>query len=180
MPRPINGVHRPRRGEPRHDSNRIARAAGYSPGTFYKHFPHKKEIFLAAYERWVTSEWTALQDSVGDATAIPVRELVQIVLENHRRWSTFRQSLAALAATDADVHRFRTTQREAQLPLVADLVARNAGYRPPPAHCLVLLLAFERVCDAIADGEVALLGLSEASVVEELQILFRSHLDSAH
>ena len=28
------------------DSNRIARAAGYAPATFYKHFENKLEIFL--------------------------------------------------------------------------------------------------------------------------------------
>lgn len=38
------------------DSNRIAREAGYAPGTFYKHFRDKKEIFLAVYEGWVTKE----------------------------------------------------------------------------------------------------------------------------
>jgi AcrR family transcriptional regulator len=32
------------------DSNRIARAAGYAPGTFYTHFADKRAIFLAVYE----------------------------------------------------------------------------------------------------------------------------------
>src|ERR1700731_944322 len=41
-------------------SNRIAREAGYSPGVFYKHFADKQEIFLAAYEIWVASEWKAV------------------------------------------------------------------------------------------------------------------------
>ncbi len=30
------------------DSNRIARAAGYAPATFYKHFADKRAIFVAA------------------------------------------------------------------------------------------------------------------------------------
>src|ERR1700733_4737197 len=34
------------------DSNRIAKAAGYSAGVFYKHFNDKRAIFLAAYEGW--------------------------------------------------------------------------------------------------------------------------------
>ena len=43
------------------DSNRIAKEAGYSPGTFYKHFKEKRDIFLAAYEGWLLSEWEAFQ-----------------------------------------------------------------------------------------------------------------------
>ena len=43
------------------DSNRIAKEAGYSPGTFYKHFKEKRDIFLAAYEGWIVSEWEAFQ-----------------------------------------------------------------------------------------------------------------------
>src|ERR1700687_38040 len=46
------------------DSNRIAREAGYSTGVFYKHFQDKREIFLAAYETWVVSEWKAVEDQL--------------------------------------------------------------------------------------------------------------------
>lgn len=38
------------------DSNRIAREAGYAPGTFYVHFPDKLGIFLEVYRRWVDLE----------------------------------------------------------------------------------------------------------------------------
>src|SRR5215471_8556601 len=39
------------------DSNRIAQAAGYSTGVFYKHFKDKREVFLAVYEQWSIAEW---------------------------------------------------------------------------------------------------------------------------
>src|SRR5439155_19483347 len=75
------GARRPRRGSPAEtrarlvaaaarefgrvgydgtDSNRLARAAGYAPGTFYKHFADKRAIFLEAYRAWVTAEWVAI------------------------------------------------------------------------------------------------------------------------
>src|SRR5262249_12675103 len=41
-------------------STRLARAAGYAPGSFYKHFPDKRAAFVAAYADWVTAEWRAL------------------------------------------------------------------------------------------------------------------------
>src|ERR1700721_396121 len=42
------------------DSNQIAKEAGYATGTFYKHFKDKRDAFLAVYEAWVTSEWSAV------------------------------------------------------------------------------------------------------------------------
>ena len=46
------------------DSNHIAREAGYSTGVFYKHFADKRDIFLAAYETWVVSEWKGFESEL--------------------------------------------------------------------------------------------------------------------
>src|ERR1700688_2860595 len=43
------------------DSNRIAREAGYAPGTFYVHFADKLAIFLDVYENWVSAEWSSIE-----------------------------------------------------------------------------------------------------------------------
>src|ERR1700726_1645430 len=70
------------------DSNRIAREAGYSTGVFYKHFKDKHEIFLAAYEIWVVSEWkevAAVLDAGGTREA-RARRLVAISIRFHTRW----------------------------------------------------------------------------------------------
>ena len=64
------------------DSNRIARAAGYAPGSFYKHFADKRAIFLEAWEAWVTAEWAAVETALaagGDAAAVATR-IVAVVL----------------------------------------------------------------------------------------------------
>ena len=34
------------------DTNKIARAAGFAPQTFYRHFEDKLAIFIAVYEAW--------------------------------------------------------------------------------------------------------------------------------
>src|SRR5258708_31300422 len=70
------------------DSNRIAREAGYAPGTFYVHFADKLAIFLAVYENWVSTEWSSIKvilKSGGSARAIRGR-LSRAVLEHHRKW----------------------------------------------------------------------------------------------
>src|SRR3981189_3386123 len=124
-----NGLHRkltstrPRRGSPEQtrdrliaaaaalftragyhgtDSNRIARAAGYSTGTFYKHFKDKREIFLAAYETWVASEWKdlATELSSGGAPDAIARRLVNLSVDFHTRWRGLRASLLEQVFTD--------------------------------------------------------------------------------
>src|SRR5262245_41922354 len=70
------------------DSNRIAQAAGYSTGVFYKHFKDKRGIFLAAYERWSMSEWNEVAAilSGGGADRVIARNLVLMFIEFHTEW----------------------------------------------------------------------------------------------
>src|SRR5262249_29971083 len=105
------------------DSNRLARAAGYAPATFYKHFADKRAILLAAYERWVTSEWQAIGAALRAAAWPDERaaRIVTLVLAHHRRWAGLRASLRALVATDAVVRRFHRVQRRRQLDLLAGM-----------------------------------------------------------
>ena len=87
------------------DSNRIAKEAGYSPGTFYKHFKEKRDIFLAAYEGWIVSEWEAFQVELasGAEPQDMARRLVELQLDFHTRWRGLRASLLELVFTDAVV-----------------------------------------------------------------------------
>jgi AcrR family transcriptional regulator len=45
------------------DTNRIAVAAGYTPGTFYTHFTDKREIFLEVYRGWVDAGLVAMAEA---------------------------------------------------------------------------------------------------------------------
>jgi AcrR family transcriptional regulator len=153
------------------DSNRIARAAGYAPATFYKHFPDKRAIFLAAYEAWVSAEWSAIERSLGRARA-PAQtaaELVNLSLRHHRRWRGLRSSLRALVAQDPIVRGFYRAQRRRQLGMLAAL-------RRAEEDDAILLYTMERVCDALADGEITELGLSAATTIARLRAIVRRHL----
>jgi AcrR family transcriptional regulator len=153
------------------DSNRIARAAGYAAGTFYKHFADKREILLAAYEAWVGVEWEAVANELaggGGREEIAAR-IVEWVLRHHLRWRGLRASLAALVAEDAGARRFHREQRRRQLRLLRAL-RRNAGAAPRSAETdAVLLFTLERVCDAVATGEAGELGLRHPAVVRLLR-----------
>jgi AcrR family transcriptional regulator len=145
-----------RRGFHGTDSNRIARAAGYAPGTFYKHFADKTEVFLAVYDAWVKTEWAAIGREINRGAA----HVVALVLAHHRRWRGLRASLRELVATDARVRAAYRAQRKGQLVTMAHLL--NGGDRAKDA---MLLWTLERACDAIADGEARALGLDEKAIV---------------
>lgn len=161
------------------DSNRLARAAGYAPATFYRHFPHKRAIFLAAYEAWVTAEWSAIERIVGlggPPSGLAGR-IVDRVLALHRRWRGLRASLRALVAEDATARAFYRGQRRRQLRLLAAFGARAAGRRHGREEDAVLLFTLERVADAAADGELRDLGLAVAPTVALLRALVRRRLE---
>lgn len=163
------------------DSNRIARAAGYAPGTFYKHFADKRAILLAAYEEWVTAEWAAVEREVragGSAVAVAQR-IVELVLELHRRWRGLRSSLLAMAAADRTVRRFYREQRRRQLRLLRQLRTVLHGAPRTVAEDAVVLFTLERTCDAVANGEPRDLGIAVTPVVRVLRDIVHRHIAAA-
>jgi AcrR family transcriptional regulator len=182
---------RPRRGKPAHtrerlvaaatnlfnrvgyygtDSNRIARGAGYAAGTFYKHFKDKREIFLAAYETWVTSEWNAVaaELSAGGTPEAIARRLVNLSIAFHTRWRGLRASLLELVFTDVHVRRFYRQQRRRQLDVMARIRANIKAPARSREEDAIHLFTTERTFDAIAQGELRDLGLSRKVIIEAM------------
>ena len=179
---------RPKRGDPSHtrerlvlaaaqefeahgyhgcDTNGIARAAGYAPGTFYKHFVDKRQVFLAVYNDWVRAEWDEIgalieQRRASTSARAFAESLVDAVLAHHRAWPGFRASLRALVAVDPQVRAAHRTSRRRQLAAL-----RRFGVRSQSGAAF-LLLTVERVADALADGELDALGLKPKQVREFL------------
>src|SRR5258707_5965558 len=75
------------------DTNKIARAAGFAPQTFYRHFGDKTEAFLEVYDTWWKSELAALGQLRQPGSA---EKAAQVTLAFHRRWRIFRRSLRHL------------------------------------------------------------------------------------
>src|SRR5262249_29177183 len=163
------------------DSNRLARAAGYAPGTFYKHFPDKRAVLLAAYEAWVTAEWGAIAAIIaaGGPPEILAARIVDRVLALHRRWRGLRASLRALVAEDAEARAFYRGQRRRQLEMLAGRRRGEPARAETRAADAVLLYTLERVCDAAADGELRELAVSRSAVRRLLCDLVVRQLSSA-
>jgi AcrR family transcriptional regulator len=152
------------------DSNRIAKEAGYATGTFYKHFQDKRETFLAVYEAWVTSEWSAIDAelSAGGSREETARRLVKLSIDFHTKWRGLRASLLELVFTDEEVRRFYRSQRRRQLEVIAQLRHRLGippGRREDDA---IHLFTTERTYDAIGQGELQALGLDREIVIEAM------------
>ncbi|HSW11990.1 MAG TPA: TetR/AcrR family transcriptional regulator [Solimonas sp.] len=145
------------------DSNRLARAAGYAPGTFYKHFRDKREIFLAVYADWVTQEWEALGSTLGQGGSAQARAtgIVDQLLAHHRRWRGLRASLRMLVASDGPVREFYREQRLRQFAWLERLRAEAGDPPRSREEDALLLYTLERTADALADEEAAALQLRD-------------------
>ena len=154
------------------DSNKIARAAGYSAGVFYKHFKDKREIFLAAYEQWSIAEWQEVTNilSSGGSDREIARELVLLFIDLHARWRGLLASLRQLVFTDATVRRFHRRQRKRQLEWMSQLRAQRNGSTRRREQDIVYLYCTERTFDAIAQGELRALGLNREFVIEAMVV----------
>jgi len=151
------------------NSNLIAREAGYAPASFYTHFDDKRALFLAVYERWVAEEWDEIREVIaGKSRKNAVSAIVDVVLARHRRTRTFRASLRALDALEPRVREARNQQRARQVVWMEDFARAAAGKAPPLKRCVVALFAMERLLDAMADDDMAALGVNERDARREL------------
>jgi len=161
------------------DSNSIARAAGYATGTFYKHFRDKREIFLAAYERWVAAEWKEIGEELSRMRTAEetARRVVELSIRFHTEWRGLRASLMELVFFDPEARRFFRKQRRRQLGLMAELRSR---FTLPPQTIeqdAIHLYTTERVYDAMGQGEIQSLGLDKDAVVESMVEKVRALLE---
>lgn len=160
------------------DTVRIARAAGYAAGTFYKHFPDKRAALLAAYESWVTAEWRAVEQEMaaGGSAREMADRIVRLVLDLHVRWRGLRAALATLLATDAEARRFHRDQRRRQLAMMSALRERRGRRQRSSEADAVLLFTLERTCDAVASGELRDLSLDRDATLAVLRRLLEEAL----
>jgi AcrR family transcriptional regulator len=150
-------------GFDRTDSNKIARAAGYSPGTFYKHFEDKRAVMIAVYKDWIAAEWQAIDDGIAGGSTM--EEVLELVVAQHIRWRVFRANWNRLGFIDARVKREQIRSRAHQVKALQKLGLTDAS------RCFVALCAVERVADLIADGQAKALGLERAALVSSLRII---------
>jgi AcrR family transcriptional regulator len=140
------------------DSNKIARRAGFAPQTFYRWFRDKTAIFVAVYRAWEDEEQHVIGGLLAQHASMDA--LVEAIVAHHRAYRRFRRSLRQLALEDAVVRKALGESRRQQIARIMDWAGPDAR---PPAEIAALLLQMERLCDAIAEGELAELGVDETT-----------------
>jgi AcrR family transcriptional regulator len=150
------------------DTNRIARRAGFAPQTFYRWYKDKTEVFVVAYRAWEDAEKDTLQRLIAEAA--PVDILVDAVVAHHRRHLMFRRSLRRLSLENPVVRAARAESRLRQI----EQIRTWAGQTAETGQMAVWLLELERLSDAIAEGELADMGLGETEARTALAAIIDS------
>ncbi|MGO8918398.1 MAG: TetR/AcrR family transcriptional regulator [Stellaceae bacterium] len=150
------------------DSNKIARRAGFAPQTFYRWFRDKTAIFVAVYRAWEDEERRVIGGLL--AQHAPMDALVEAIVAHHRAYRRFRRSLRQLALEDAVVRKARAESRRRQ---IEQTIAWAGPEARTPAEIAALLLQMERLCDGIAEGELAELGVDEATARQAVIALLK-------
>jgi AcrR family transcriptional regulator len=153
------------------DTNRIAREAGYAPQTFYRHFEDKTEVFLAVYQRWWQSEADEVGKILRAKEPVDAGRLADTIIAFHVMWRGFRRSLRHLAVVDDRVRAARTNARREQIARAGVWLSKS---RRSDAEIYASLLVLERLCDAIAEGEFADMGFSDALARQAVIAAIRS------
>jgi TetR/AcrR family transcriptional regulator, transcriptional repressor for nem operon len=149
------------------DSNALARQAGFSPGTFYRHFSDKRAIFLAAYQAWIDTEQQVIAARVArlkDRRSLTAGAFVDYLIEHHGRWRTFRASLRALAPGDPELQRAIRVHRKQHLDVLGELLGRREL-----ARGLAMLYTLDGLTDALADNEPHHLGIKAKHVTDTVR-----------
>ncbi len=135
------------------NSNQIASRAGFAPQTFYRHFGDKLEVFFAVYEIWTQKELELLEQSAD------VGKIADTIIAHHRVYRVFRRDLRRLTVENEAVASVRAASRKRHLEKFSEInPAADSIGRP---QRIATLLIIERLADAVADREFALLGVSE-------------------
>lgn len=137
------------------DTNAIARAAGYAPASFYKHFDDKTSVLLAVYEDYVIEEWTGLREAMagGGSVRSRLQRALAFIVEFHGEWTAFRTGIRAVARIEPSVAEALRYSRTRQL----DLLAEATGLSPTRnrAALLLTLSIVERLADTALEGEAS-------------------------
>jgi AcrR family transcriptional regulator len=154
------------------DTNAIARAAGYAPASFYKHFPDKNAIMLAVYERYASLEWEGVRAAQTRPPPQRIKAVLAVLETLHRDWARFRTDLRTVARMDPKVSAALAQARKLRLLTMAELTGQT-GSKSAAAH-LVVLKVMETYADALAEAET--LGITAAAIREAMERLLKALL----
>ncbi|MEQ9319180.1 MAG: TetR/AcrR family transcriptional regulator [Polyangiaceae bacterium] len=154
------------------NTNKIARAAGFAPATFYRYFDDKKAIMVAAFD-WVLSlQRDAILSLVADMDPSDVdgiaRRMVECLADHQRAWQKLVASGLVIASEDPDLASLLHAKRAQDLGAMQAICAQLGGEPKSREEDLLLLLAVEGLCVLLATTDPGAIGVSEEALIEQM------------
>lgn len=150
------------------DVNRIARRSGMAPNTFYRCFKDKLEVFIAVFKDWAARERLLIRVLL--TLPAPDAELAETCIEHHREHRPFRRSLRQLGYEEPRMRRALAADRLETLSEIRFWLGQPLA---DDARMACDLIQLERLADALAEGELADMGLPEDQARRDLVSLLR-------
>ena len=137
------------------DTNKIAKLAGYAPGSFYRHFKDKIAIFIEVYQDWSQEQMSEIERalSLGGTIEEMAEQLTSIIITFYGNWRPLRASARVLRISEPRVRDFRSELRAESVQKVIALRSKLKLVELSEENILVFLILAERLGDAVADGE---------------------------
>jgi AcrR family transcriptional regulator len=155
------------------DTNAIARAAGYAPATFYKHFTDKTAALLAVYDVYVAQEWRGVREAAAARPALRIAKVLAFIETLHAGWARFRTDLRTVARLEPAVAQTLAASRAKQLDLLSALT--GLSLKRDAARLLIALSLVERYADLLAEAHM--LGVAETAIKREMVAALARTLD---
>jgi hypothetical protein len=103
------------------------------------------------------------------------RELLSLVLQHHAAWQGLRVSFFSLL-NERPIRKVYRKQRSSQLAMLKSMRMKNKMRAHRVEDDAILMFTLERVCDAIAQGDVTDLGLNRELLEARLRGLIEAAL----
>jgi AcrR family transcriptional regulator len=137
------------------DTNKIARLAGYAPGSLYRHFDDKIDLFIEIYRDWHLEQMQEIQKTLTTRGSIEelAKKLTKIIIAFYGNWRVLRAAARVLVLSEPRVADFKVNRRIELVQSVHTLRAQLALSELPEEEIILFLILIERLGDAVAEGE---------------------------
>jgi AcrR family transcriptional regulator len=144
------------------DSNKIAIRAGMSPGSFYRHFKNKSDVFAEVFVSLTYAEAAATTATMvqslerGDSIIQLIEAVATTLVRSRAELNSIRRQADTLMRTDPKVHAAKLRVREDAVARSLISIKGTLGLEADPDQVHVHMHVVNHLADAIASGEFAL------------------------
>ncbi|MBN9530923.1 MAG: TetR/AcrR family transcriptional regulator [Alphaproteobacteria bacterium] len=160
------------------DTNKIARRANLSPGTFYNHFADKIEIFAEAFERLnaeevaeITARTGAARDSGASFVEI-IDVMVDTLLACRQRQALIRLQADVLKRTEIRVRDAKMRVRLNNIGNMKQAMANRGIVQVSDGELHLNMYVINLLADGIVNGEFRMYGVDNKFARDEIRRRF--------